>query len=330
MALTIKVADMSNNLTFFERERLAYWLRSKQSLRAISKILRKDHSVITREIQRNANGERKKYRADTAQRLYEKRKRNQHKGKLDKHPELKEYVIGKLKEDWSPDLIAGKLKCENKKETISHESIYNYIYHKADRSEKLHQYLCSHRPKRQKRYSRKRHKSPIPERTSIHERPIFINERKRYGDWESDSVIFSQQKTALSVQSERKSKLIRMHKVLNKTAEETNNALVRTAESLPREIFLTLTFDNGGEGSKHTEIKREYNIDTFFCDPYCSWQKGGVENANKMIRRYLPRKTDMSKLTDRDIYDIQEKLNNRPRKCLNYQTPNEVINKVVH
>ncbi|PJA90193.1 MAG: hypothetical protein CO137_00875 [Candidatus Magasanikbacteria bacterium CG_4_9_14_3_um_filter_32_9] len=204
------------------------------------------------------------------------------------------------------------------------------MYDRNGRYEKLYQYLRQAKPKRHKLYSRKSHKFPIVERISIHERPIIVGERKRYGDWESDSVIFRKQKTALSVQSERKSKLIRMHKVVNKTAEETKYALIKTIESLPSEMFKTITFDNGGEGSKHTEIRKEYDIETYFCDPFASWQKGGVENANKLIRQYLPRSTDLSKLTDRDIYDIQEKLNNRPRKCLNYKSSNEIINEVVH
>ena len=330
MALTIKVAGMSNNLKFYDRQKLEYWLRSKQSLREIAKIMRRDHSVLVRELKRNSDGDRKKYRADNAQRLFEQRVCKQHKGKLDKYPELKEYVAKKLQEDWSPDVIAGKLKLSGSKETISHESIYHYIYEKNGRFEGWYKYLQQGKSKRQKRYGRKSSKLRIPERISIHERPKYIDQRKRYGDWESDSVIFSKQKTALSVQSERKSKLIRMHKVLNKTAEETTNALVRTIESLPSEMFKTFTFDNGGEGVGHTKIKKEYDVDTYFCDPFASWQKGGVENANKQIRFYLPRKTDLSQLTDRDIYLIQEKLNNRPRKCLNYQTPNEVIHKVVH
>jgi len=319
---------MSNEFTFYERQKLEYLLRTKQSLRKISKIMRRTHTILSREIRRNGTN-RQKYRADTAQRLCEKRKHKQHKGKLDKYPELKEYVVSGLKKEWSPDVIAGKLKIEGKKETISHESIYHYIYNKEGRYEGLHKYLRSAKLRRQKRYSRKYCKLHIAERKSIHDRPGYIAERKRYGDWESDSVIFSQQKTALSVQSERKSKLIRMHKVANKTAEETKYALIKTVESLHNELFKTITFDNGLENVKHTEIKKEYGVKTYFCDPFASWQKGGVENANKLIRYYLPRKTDLSKLTDRDIYDIQEKLNNRPRKCLNYQTPNEVINKVV-
>lgn len=320
---------MSNEFTFYERQRLEYWLRTKMSLRDISGLMKRAHTIISRELKRNGDGDRKKYRADVAQRLFEKRRHKQHKGKLDKYPELKRIVVAGLKEEWSPDVIAGKLKTSGEPQTISHESIYHYIYNKDGRYEGLYQYLRQGQSKRHKRHTRKSPKLPIVERISIHQRPAVVGERARYGDWESDSVIFSKQKTILSVQSERKSKLIRMHKAENKTAEETKNALIRTVESLPGELFKTMTFDNGGEGAKHVEIKKEYGIETYFCDPFASWQKGGVENANKLIRQYLPRKTDMSKLTDRDIYEIQEKLNNRPRKCLNYQTPNEVINKVV-
>lgn len=320
---------MSNEFTYYERQMLEYWFRTKQSLRTIAGNMRRAHTIISRELKRNGDGDRGKYRADVAQRLFEKRRHKQHKGKLDKYPELKKIVVAGLKEEWSPDVIAGKLKTSGEPQTISHESIYHYIYNKDGRYEGLYQYLRQGQSKRQKRSSRKSGKLRIPERKSIHQRPQVVGERVRYGDWESDSVIFSKQKTILSVQSERKSKLIRMHKATNKSAEETANALIRTIESLPNELFKTITFDNGTENVRHVEIKKEYAIETYFCDPFASWQKGGVENANKLIRQYLPRKTDLSKLTDRDIYEIQEKLNNRPRKCLNYQTPNEVINKVV-
>lgn len=320
---------MSNDLTNYERQMLQYWLRTKMSLRDIAKIMKRTHSVLSKEINKNGCGDRKKYRADVAQRNYEKRKHKQRKGKLDKYPELKECVVSGLKKEWSPDVIAGKLKVANKKYRISHESIYHYIYEREGKYEGLYKYLRQGKVKRQKRHNRKHCKLRIPKRKSIHKRPNYVDERKRYGDWESDSVIFSKQKTILSVQSERKSKLIRMHKAVNKSSEETANALVRTIESLPKELFKTITFDNGTENVKHIKIKKEYGIETYFCDPFASWQKGGVENANKLIRHYLPRNTNLLKLTDRDIYEIQEKLNNRPRKCLNYQTPNEVINKVV-
>ncbi len=321
---------MSNNLTFYERQRLEYWLRTNQSMRAIARILRRDHTVLTRELKRNGSGDRKKYRADVAQRLCDKRVNQEHKGKLDKYPELKKYVVDGLKEEWSPDVIAGKLKLSGAKQTISHESIYHYIYNKSARYEGLYKYLRQGQSKRQKRHTRKPCKLRIPQRISIHQRPEVVGERSRYGDWESDTVIFSKQKTALSVQSERKSKLIRMHKVQNKSSDETLNALVQTIESLPKELFYTMTFDNGTEGAKHMVMKQDYDIDTYFCDPFASWQKGGVENANKLIRYYLPRSTDLANLSNKDILDIQEKLNNRPRKCLKYLSPNEVIQQVVH
>lgn len=323
---------MSNNLTFYDRQKLEYWLRTKQSLRAVARIMRRDHSVLVRELNRNAYGDRKKYRADTAQRLCEKRKRAQHRGKLDKYPELKEYVEEKLNKDWSPEQIAGRLKAKIKKETISHESIYYYVYEKSEKHQRLYLHLRTYRAKRKQRGKRKSNKSTITERISIHERPQTVEEGKRYGDWESDTVEFKRglKNPFLSVQFERKSKLTRMHKTLNKSAEENNNALVRTIESLPSEMFKTITFDNGSENSRHMQFKKEYGIETYFCDPFCSWQKGGVENTNKLIRQYLPKHIDLTQLTDREVYDIQERLNNRPRKLLNYQTPNEVINRVVH
>lgn len=325
---------MSNCLTFYNRQKLEFLFKTSQSMRAIARIMRRDHTVLIRELKRNGSGDRKKYRADVAQRLFENRVRKQHRSKLDKDPELKAYVAECLKNEWSPDVIAGRLKDDRPRElagkTISHESIYYYIYNKNGRYDGWYKYLRQGKSKRQKRHGRKARKLPITERVSIHERPAVVADRMRFGDWESDSVIFSKQKTVLSVQSERKSKLIRIHKVANKSAVETKYALIKTIESLPMEMFKTFTFDNGGEGAKHTEIKKEYGVQTYFCDPFASWQKGGVENANKLIRQYLPRSTDLSKLTDRDIYLIQEKLNDRPRRCLGYRTANEVINGVVH
>jgi IS30 family transposase len=292
--------------------------------------MHRSHTILGREIRRNGT-DRKKYRADTAQTFHEKRKHKQHKGKLDKDTALREYVVTKLKEDLSPEQIAGMVKKEKKLQCISHESIYYYIYEKALPHEKLFIHLRTNRLKRKTRGKRKSKKIRIPERISIHYRPQEVQTKERYGDWETDTVEFKRgrQNPYLSVQYERKSQLVRIHKMKNKTAEETTNALVRTIESFPRDFVKTITFDNGMENTEHTILRDEYNIETYFCDPFSSWQKGGVENMNKLIRQYLPRDKNMHEVTDRDIYEIQERLNNRPRKSLNYQTPNEVINKVV-
>lgn len=325
---------MSNELKYYDRQKLEYWLRTKMSLRKIAKIIRKDVSVISREIARNSSG-RKKYRADTAQGLCDKRKHKQHIGKLDKHHELKEFIEEKLSDDWSPEQIAGRLKefppAELSGLTISHESIYYYIYTKAEKYKKLYKHLRTNRDKRKPQGTRKHNKINILDRISIHERPDEINQKIRYGDWESDTVEFQRKKNNpfLSVQYERKSQLVRIHKMKNKTSFETNNALIKSIESLPSYLFKTITFDNGTEGAEHMEIKNLFNVKTYFCDPFSSWQKGGVENMNKLIRQYLPRNIDIENITEKHILKIQEKLNNRPRKNLNYQTPNEAIQKCV-
>jgi len=154
---------------------------------------------------------------------------------------------------------------------------------------------------------------------------MIVNNRERIGDWESDSMICKYYQ-AVSVQLERKSKTIRISKLDDHTAEETNQAISRQIElSNNYDLWKSITFDNGGENAKHIEIRNNFNIDTYFCDPYKSWQKGSIENANGLIRQYLPRKTDLSKVSDNEIYEIQESLNNRPRKALCYLTPNEIL-----
>ena len=322
---------MSNELTIYDRQKLQYWLRTKQSLREIAEVIRKDHSVLSREIRRNG-GDRTKYRADTAQALADKRRHQKRRGKLDKDPELKKLVLSQLERDWSPEEISGWLKQLPENKTISHESIYQYVYERADKWEKLFLLLPQRRPKRRKWGGRKHRKIRIPERKSIKLRPDIVNERKRYGDWESDNLEFKRTVTkgAISVQCERKSGLVRIHKVAGKkNPTDTLEALTKTRESIPDELFKTITFDNGFENYRH----RELGIDTYFCKPFASWQKGSVENVNKLLRRYLPRDTKLDDLTDQDIFLIQEKLNDRPRKRLNYKTPNEIINKylkVVH
>lgn len=138
-------------------------------------------------------------------------------------------------------------------------------------------------------------------------------------------MLCRKQREVISVQFERKIKLTRIHKVPNKSAEETETAIRKSIESLPEYFWKSITFDNGGEGAGHLNLKNDFNLKTYFCDPYCSWQKGGVENTNGLLRQYIPKKADLTQYSDKDIYLIQEKLNNRPRKSLNYLTPNEVL-----
>lgn len=317
-----------HRLTLYEREQIEYYLRHQRKVGEIARFLKRDHSVISREISRNS-GDYLPYSATAAQDIADRNARKTNKRKLDKDQKLRDYVVSQLKEGLSPDEIEGRLKhnppSSLKGRTICDESIYQYIYESPHGKHWYHYLRRKNAPRRQKMHTRRHRPSTIPDRISIHLRPQIVATKERYGDWESDSMIFRKQRAALSVQYERKAMLVRMHKVADKSAEETENAIMRSVESLPAEFWKTMTFDNGGEGARHGIFRKEFGIDTFFCDPYKSWQKGGVENMNGLIREYLPRHTDLATLTDRDIYEIQEKLNNRPRKKLRYQTPNEII-----
>jgi len=313
-----------------ERQMIELRLKGRMSIRQISRDLKRNHGVVIREIRRNQSRDGT-YSAVLAQETADRRRQKNRlrTRKLDRDDALREHVIRELRAGRSPDVIAGRLKTNPPRglegKTISHESIYVWIQEGEGRKLGLHHFLCRGRPRRQKRHGRKKRKTHIPERVSIHERAKDIDRRQEIGHWESDSMVFSKQKTRLSVQYERKARYVMVHRLSNGSALETERAIQDSIESFPEPLWKTITFDNGGEGANHVKLKQTFNLQTFFCDPYASWQKGGVENANGIIRRYLPRSFDLSSLTDQDIYAIQEKINNTPRKILGYKTPKEVL-----
>lgn len=298
-------------------------------------MLHRDHSDIVRELQRNTCRDGR-YRAQEAHAYAEKRKRKRRRKKLEVDEDLKLYVIERLVNDQhSPEQIEGILKNglepRMKGKGISHETIYFFIYEGQGRLMGLYQHLRRKHKKRQKRYSRKhRENQPVSFMTPIMYRPKEINEKQRFGDWESDTTICENRGgEALSVQYERSVQLARITKVEDKGAEATDGAMRNIIESMPKGAVRSITYDRGGEGAYHWKLRLEYGVDTYHCDPYCSWQKGGVENLNGLIRQYIPRGTDLSLLSHHDIYVIQEKLNNRPRKSLGYRTPNECYEKLI-
>jgi IS30 family transposase len=182
---------------------------------------------------------------------------------------------------------------------------------------------------RKKKGGRTKQKVNIPDRVSIHTRSEEINKRSRFGDWESDLMEFSRQKNTLSVDYERRSFTVKLHKLTSKEAKEKENALIQIFEDLPNDLRKSITFDNGAENVRHITIRNNYQMQTYFCDAYKSWQKGGVENINGLIRQYFPRKTNLNKIKETELYRIQELLNNRSRKSLNYLSPNETIKQQV-
>lgn len=214
---------------------------------------------------------------------------------------------------------------------ISYETVYQFI--NSEEGKELG--LVKHLRRGKHRKSKKKRMKPIdpkkqaiPSRISIHERPTIVKRRGRYGDWESDLMEGKRSsKVVLSVQKELRSQHVYLKKLKNKSAEETKKDINRKLKPLPKSLRRTMTFDNGRENAQHMKLVKALGIKTYFCDPYSSWQKGSVENIIGLIRQYIPKGTDLSTVSDKRIQEIQDKLNNRPRKCLEYKTPHQVLSK---
>jgi len=327
---------MGTTLTYLDRQVIEHYHRRGFKIRAIARKINKDHSVVVRELQRNRSPHLP-YQAKVAQKLAENRARKTNKKKLEKDERLKDYVVEKLHLDWSPEQISGRLKRQPpvklQGQSVSPETIYQYIYEEAPW---LYHKLRKAHSDRWKKWGRKKQKREnIPEKVSIHDRPKVIEERAEFGHLESDSMVGKNHKQGLSVQFERVSKYVCLQPIENFTAEETKDAINTTIANLPDDFVKSITFDNGTENTKHTEIRDEYSIATFFCDPYSAWQKGGVENSIGLVRQYLPKKTDLATVPLRKLYWIEHQLNTRPRKALNFKTPKEALddykkNQTVH
>jgi IS30 family transposase len=260
---------------------------------------------------------------DRAQKKSLDRRRKQLK--IERNSELKSDIIEKLRSGWSPEIICGYLKKEKGVSVISHETIYAYIYSDPGKKNDLYLSLKKQRKKRQGRSSRKSKRICIPNRISIHDRPSEINERKDYGHWEGDLMLFSNQSTNLITLRERKSRFLIAIKNPSKNSDVTAENISKKFRGRKKILIETLTFDNGGEFAKHEIVAKRLRIDTFFCDPYSSYQKGSVENGNGVLRYDLPRSTDINSFTQRQIDKIVNKVNNRPMKCLEFYTPAEVF-----
>lgn len=317
------------HITFEERKTIEKLLKKDYSVRKVSRELNRDHTVIKREIDRNS-GKHFPYNAEQAQKAYERRKFKKKNFKLEINLELRAYVIDKIREDLSPEQISGRLKKlkelgKSPPGQISYETIYQFLFSKEMKLTGLWKHLRTRRNKRRK-WGRKYRSNIIPNRVSIHQRPLIASLKKEVGHWEVDTVVSCLKgKGGLSSHYEKTTQYCKIHKLLSKEAQETEFAWRETISSLPQYIFKTITLDNGSENTNH-EILHEYNIDTYFCDAYCSWQKGGVENLNKLIRQYFPKGTDFSDVSEEEILFVENRLNNRPRKALGYLSPKEALN----
>lgn len=309
-----------------EREHIASLLSEGCSLGGIAKTLGRNKSTISREIARNAAPERQRYTPCRAHARACERKTSANTHERLKNDFIRMYVRDGLKQGWSPEQISGRIRIDCPGYSVNHEAIYQYIYHPQNphRLEMINLLRRAHRKRRNKGIGRKVKKTKIPNRISIDARPKSIENRRRYGHWEGDSLISRKSKAALNTLAERKSRLVLITKLHRKGAAETNKAIINRLKKLPANGRQTLTLDNGTENAKHEQLSAKLGIKCYFAHPYASWERGTNENINGLIRWYLPKGTDFSKIAPEQIALIEYSLNSRPRKCLGYKTPLEV------
>lgn len=311
-------------LTLDDRENFFLLKGQGLSLRQIALKLGKSHSTLSRELKRNTHDPTLKwYQPYTAHDLALKRKSRPSNYKLIQNLPLRHYVFRYLKEGWSPELISGRIKIDHTNLSISDESIYRFIYSK-DHS--LIPYLARRRSKRRKKhFPRSPHPLPIPNRVSIDQRPELINQRMEFGHWESDSMVSRQNSVSFHVLVERKSRFVKISKVLANNSSQISSAIISRLQDHPSFARRSITYDNGSENFLHSRVNHFLGSQSFFCYPYHSWQKGSVENIIGLIRRFIPKKSDLQKVAFSDVSAIEYLLNTRPRKCLNFKTPKEVF-----
>jgi len=270
------------------------------------------------------------YLPDHAHRFAREKRRRKRGFRWTKHSPLLNYVKEKLKEKWSPEQIAGRLPMDypnNPQMRLSHASIYRWIKDDRKAGGDCWKHLRQSHKKRRKPYGSGPRRSRIPQRISIHERPERADKRKEIGHWESDTVLG--RKGRLATHVDRKSRYVLMARMPDGTAIQFNAASIRCFKKMPAKYRKTLTGDNGSEFVEHQALGSRMGFKTYFADPYSSWQRGTNENTNGLIRQYLPKKSDFSTLAHQRVARIEQALNNRPRKCLGYRTPAEVLGLVL-
>lgn len=284
----------------------------------IANTLRVHKSTISRELHRNRGG--KGYRPKQAHERALERRQTKNAARITQ--DTWKLIERLLREDWSPEQISLWLKAQNLP-SVSHEWIYQHIIQDKRRGGTLHKHLRCQK-KRKKRYGAHERRGQMPNRVSIDERPAIVERRERFGDWEADTIIGKGHKQAIVSLTERKSRLSLISKVQTKGADEVRDAIVTLLESLAEQVY-TITSDNGKEFARHENIAKTLNAGFYFAHPYASWERGLNENTNGLIRQYFPKGYDFSSISRQEIQAVMDKLNNRPRKCLGMNTPNQVF-----
>lgn len=304
-------------LTQEQRYQIKALLKMEHTQTEISSVLDVHRSTISRELRRNQG--RRGYRPKQA---HEKAmRRRQHKARTMIRAETWELIERKLSMDWSPEQISGWLK-RHDQQAVSHERIYQYVYADKRIGGELYKHLRCQK-KRRKRYGSYEFRGRIPARRGIETRSEDVDMRERLGDWEVDTIIGKSHRGVLLTLCERKSRFTLLRRVGQKSADLVADAMIDLLSWVSH--LRTITADNGREFSAHQLVSHTLCTDFFFAHPYSSWERGTNENTNGLIRQYLPKHRDLSTVTSGEEIMIMDRLNLRPRKCLDFMTPFEVF-----
>lgn len=313
-----------NHLSIEERDILAVLKSQGNSLRQIATVLNRSPSTLCRELKRNAPPVHSGYYlAHKAQARAEKRKHETHRRKRLKNDFIRGYVEKHIHLGWSPELIAGRLSIEYPEQSISYEAIYQWIYQDAMHLNSL--LVRAHRRRKHRGYSRKHKKSHIPDRISIQERPATVLKRRQIGHWETDTISCRKSYQAVQVSVERKARYAKLAKLKAKTSRAMSVALIKRLCQYPPQLRRSITYDNGPENAEHMRTNKVLGTASYFCEPFRSYQRGTVENTIGIVRRFIPKKTNLANISQDYLTKIEYWLNNRPKKCLKFKTPAEVF-----
>jgi IS30 family transposase len=319
------------HLNLAERRKLAALLEAKVPVSAIAAELGRHRSTIHREIARNFfhtafrdrwGQDYRGYYAVAGHSMAQRRRTGQ--AELLRRPALRDHVLARLRDGWSPQQIAGRLRREGHPEgSVSHETIYRHVYSRRGREEGLYALLATARRQRRRRFGRKPRATPIPSERSIAARPEHIATREEFGHWEGDLVIFARRLGGANVTSlqERQSRFVMLVGNDDKRASTVAKGIDAKLTPLPACARRSMTFDRGTEFLGYPGLATQ----VWFCDPHSPWQKGGVENANGRLRRFLPLDSAPGDRTPAALAVLAQKLNATPRRCLRYRTPAEVF-----
>jgi len=301
-----------------DRVKLAVLLKTGITKKEIGRILHKNPSSIRREIKRNRH--RGKYLPGRA-RMKSKERKTHRKKKIEHDRVLKTYILKKLKQYWSPEQIAGRLR--RKHIVICHETIYGYII----RHKTLKKYLRCRKGKYRRRHGTiaREKQREYGKKRWIGERPDIINERERIGDWEGDTIIGKERTKRILTHVERKTGYLIADFLPTVSAEIVAEKIAQRFKKLPRQKRHSITYDNGTEFSSHEIIERKTNATVYFANPYHSWERGTNENTNGLLRQFFPKGSSFATITEEDVERAVKLLNRRPRKRLEFSTPYEIF-----